>query len=345
MTLGALEALRKAKRPGRVSLALDFNESALSVFSRNFSSLSDDIQHTDITEFFPANLEAELTSFEKQRLAEKKSLDLLFAGPPCQGHSDLNNKSRRHDPRNKLYLSAIRAVKALAPQVAIIENVATVVHDKSNVVERAVEFLKNEYNHVQLTVNSEDFGLAQKRRRHLLILIKIKPNRVYSIKKPKLQSRTLRDVIFDIKRTPTPSNYIFNSSSRVTLENRKRIDYLFKNNVYDLPDSLRPPCHRDKKHSYISMYGRLSWDKPAQTITSGFGSMGQGRYVHPSEPRTLSPHEAARIQGFPDFFDFNSVQKRTELQTCIANAVPPPIIEFLTKQFLENHWIGSHTNS
>jgi DNA mismatch endonuclease (patch repair protein) len=71
------------------------------------------------------------------------------------------------------------------------------------------------------------------------------------------------------------------------------------------------------------MYGRLAWDEPAQTVTTGFGSMGQGRYVHPARKRTLTPHEAARLQMLPDFYDFDGVQTRTALATMIGNAVPP----------------------
>jgi DNA (cytosine-5)-methyltransferase 1 len=69
------------------------------------------------------------------------------------------------------------------------------------------------------------------------------------------------------------------------------------------------------------MYGRLDWKAPAQTITSGYGSMGQGRYVHPDAERTLTPHEAARIQFFPDWFDFGD-RDRTAWATLIGNAVP-----------------------
>jgi DNA (cytosine-5)-methyltransferase 1 len=83
------------------------------------------------------------------------------------------------------------------------------------------------------------------------------------------------------------------------------------------------------------MYGRLHWEEPSQTITSGFGSMGQGRYVHPSEKRTITPHEAARIQGFPDFFSFESVKSRGELHTMIANAVPPKIMATITNELIQ----------
>jgi DNA (cytosine-5)-methyltransferase 1 len=73
------------------------------------------------------------------------------------------------------------------------------------------------------------------------------------------------------------------------------------------------------------MYGRLSWDKPAQTITSGYGSIGQDRYMHPDRPRALPPHEAARLQGFPDYFKFDGVRRRSDLATLIGNAVPPTL--------------------
>jgi DNA (cytosine-5)-methyltransferase 1 len=50
--------------------------------------------------------------------------------------------------------------------------------------------------------------------------------------------------------------------------------------------------------------------------------MGQGRYVHPDQTRTLTPHEAARLQLFPDFYDFSSVSSRTQWARMIGNAAP-----------------------
>jgi DNA (cytosine-5)-methyltransferase 1 len=78
-------------------------------------------------------------------------------------------------------------------------------------------------------------------------------------------------------------------------------------------------------HSYKSVYGRLPWDRPAQTITTGFGSMGQGRFVHPKRRRTLTPHEAARLQFIPDHFRLDEVESKTALAEMIGNAVPPKL--------------------
>jgi DNA (cytosine-5)-methyltransferase 1 len=102
------------------------------------------------------------------------------------------------------------------------------------------------------------------------------------------------------------------------------MEHLLQEKLYDLPNNLRPKCHQND-HSYKSMYGRLRWNLPAQTITSGFGSIGQGRYMHPTQPRALTAHEAARIQGFPDYFDFSPVGKRGDLATMVGNAVPPAL--------------------
>ena len=102
------------------------------------------------------------------------------------------------------------------------------------------------------------------------------------------------------------------------------MQFLLDRNRYDLPNELRPRCQQDA-HKYASMYGRLRWNLPAQTLTSGYGSIGQGRYMHPDQPRALTAHEAARIQGFPDYFDFSACSTRSALATMIGNAVPPQL--------------------
>ncbi|MCS7295093.1 MAG: DNA cytosine methyltransferase, partial [Dehalococcoidia bacterium] len=126
---------------------------------------------------------------------------------------------------------------------------------------------------------------------------------------------TIRSCPLDVPAVPSP-------------ENRRRIDYLFDQDLYELPDEIRPQCHRDG-HSYPSVYGRLRWEEPSGTITTGFMSMGRGRFVHPSQRRTLTPHEAARIQGFPDDFIFITdplhPPSRSSLAKWIGDAVPPPL--------------------
>ena len=119
---------------------------------------------------------------------------------------------------------------------------------------------------------------------------------------------------------------LFDKGSELSEVNRRRIKYLFDNDEYDLPNDQRPDSHKNG-HTYPSIYGRLRWDAPAGTITTGFNTPGRGRYIHPEIQRTITPHEAARIQGFPDTFEFKLINGETPTRTSLANmigdAVPP----------------------
>jgi DNA (cytosine-5)-methyltransferase 1 len=136
-----------------------------------------------------------------------------------------------------------------------------------------------------------------------------------------IEERTIEWAIKDI--ADISRDYLVDQVAVPQLQTKKRINYLFDNQLYELPNEERPPCHREKSHSYDTVYGRLRWDRPAQTITSGFYCMCMGRYVHPEQRRTLTAHEAARLQFFPDFFDFSPAKSRTKLAEIIGNAVPP----------------------
>ena len=228
-------------------------------------------------------------------------------------------------------------VELLKPAAVLIENVPAVVHDRGRVVARSLATLGNlGYSVSTAIVEIGSLGLAQRRKRHVLVGVKHGDFDVAAVfAAAKTPAATLGDYLAGLEDEPEAERGIFHTASRMTKANLERVAHLFENDLYDLPDRLRPPCHRDRDHSYVSMYGRLRWDKPAQTITSGFGSMGQGRFVHPTRPRTLTPHEAARIQGLPDFFRFHAVEKRTVLQETIGNAVPPRLSGKCVDEMLE----------
>ena len=117
-----------------------------------------------------------------------------------------------------------------------------------------------------------------------------------------------------------------NSLTSLSPDNLRRARWLLKHDRFDLPNHMRPSCHRDNPgHRYKSMYGRMRWNLPSQTLTTGFRSPGQGRFLHPAEPRVLTCREAARIQFFPDWFDFLPAGSRTSIARAIGNAVPPKV--------------------
>ena len=288
LTLGAFEAARLCGHYIEIALALDFNVEALEVFRRNFRVDETVAIEADVGAVFPGEMGQEPTQTEKELAKRLGHVDILVAGPPCQGHSDLNNHSRRNDPRNELYLKAVRAVEVLRPKMVMIENVATVIHDEQNVTDKSIHALDQMGYRVEpLILDASNLGLAQSRKRYVLAaypkanrskrslrdLLKVLPH----------QNIVLGDVIGDLEDEYTERTDLFYLPSRVMPNNQERIAFLFENNLYNLPDIMRPPCHREKSHSYLSMYGRLRWDHPAQTITSGF-------WFHGARP-VRAPHK------------------------------------------------------
>lgn len=330
LTLGVGEALREAGLVPRISAAVDSSAAAASVYTDNFG-----VGATvgDVADLMPSDPSAPRTGFE-QRLSARGRVALVVGGPPCQGHSDLNIHTRRTDPRNGLYLHMARAAAMLSPDVVMIENVQGAPHDRSGSVAETLSRLAGLGYRVQSElVDLSRIGVPQRRRRFIILATRFEAPSIAQMLAPyEMPARDLRWAIGDLENDPgdTPDR----APGRASAANARRMDYLFDNGLHDLPDSERPPCHRDRPHSYTSMYGRLHWDRPAPTITGGFYSMGMGRFVHPSRRRTLTPREAARLQFIPDRFRFDAAGGRTAMATIIGNAVPPKLSWALTRELL-----------
>lgn len=337
MSIGLEEAFRRAGRPMEVALSMDIDATAMSVYKLNLPS--DNVQVGDVAEVFDGEIGESPTSGEAELSQRVLPVDVLVGGPPCQGHSNLNNRTRRRDPRNALYLRMARAAEVLRPQVVIIENVPAVQWDEAGVVSSTCRSLTCAgYEIASRILDLSHVGVPQRRRRHVLLASRVPALNPASVldtvgaSPANHPARTVRWAIQDL--VSVRNETVSDTASRISERNSQRIAFLFDKNLYDLPNRKRPRCHRDGRHSYVSVYGRLHWDSPAQTITTGFGSMGQGRYVHPSRRRTLTPHEAARLQSFPDWFEFGKDTKRTILSTLIGNAVPPLLMVALGTEIL-----------
>lgn len=323
LSLGIQEACRSLGLQYVPAYALDIDKWALQVYQQNLNSRL--AEQTDITKIASKKLDGAETESEKRlkkRLNHLDRLDFLVAGPPCQGHSNLNNSTRRNDERNHLYKRVGRFATLFEPKHIIIENVPTIIHDRDRSMEETRKHLvKLGYNVDHKQVDLLSLGVPQRRKRHVLIASKSTYCNVDSVTKAaQVNMTTIHWAIADLARAEAED--LFNSPAKISDENKARIEYLYKHKLYDLPNRKRPVCHQNDEHSYYSMYGRLRYDQPAQTITTGFHSPGQGRYIHPSCKRTLTAHEAARLQYFPDFFDFSGVPYRSALAQMIGNAVP-----------------------
>ena len=256
-------------------------------------------------------------------------VDLFIAGPPCQGHSNLNNQTRRSDPRNLLYVTAAATGVALKAAAIVIENVPTVTRSHRGVVATARALLEGSgYSVTERKIDASAFGCAQARQRHFIFAIATGDadlalsGSMRAFRSDKVSVGAVLDDLLNVEPlgVDEPSN--------LSGENDERIKYLFAHDLYELPDANRPVCHQNG-HTYPAVYGRMRWDTPSATITSGFMSPGRGRFIHPKLPRTLTLHEGARIQGFPDSFDFGCVDgieiARSTLARMIADAVPPAL--------------------
>jgi DNA (cytosine-5)-methyltransferase 1 len=311
-------------------LAGDSDPALLACFGQNFQPRH--MESAPLETLVDGELGRALSRAEKRLRSQLGELDLVLAGPPCQGHSDLNNHTRRNDPRNALFLRVVRFAEVCRPRAILIENVPGVLRDRGKVVAKAKSWLDRLGYQVDAgVIRADELGVPQARRRFFLLASRDgNPSMVAAVGRAR---RPLRPVIWAIDDLGETGEGVFDSSAAHSAENRRRISFLFENDLYDLPDSERPPCHREKAHSYQAVYGRMHPDRPAPTITVGFGSTGQGRFVHPLAPRTLTPHEAARVQSFPDWFDFSGL-KRGQLQKAIGNAVPPKMASALIRELL-----------
>ena len=320
-----------------IRLAVDIMPTAKSVFLENFPGTL--FIDEDISKIINGEIGSKATENEIELVSKIGKIMIVTGGPPCQGHSDLNNHTRRDDPRNDLYLRMIRFVELVHPEIVVIENVQTVTRSKTGVVDVSKKWLnKWGYSVEDFTLKATDLGVAQRRKRHFTIGLKGKYD-LSQIEKllPKHAERAVLWAIDDLD----VGDSLFDTPSTHQKQNVDRIAWLHGENWTDeekhsdlnigsieaplannLPNHRRPPCHQNG-HNYPAVYGKMFADIPSSTITGGFGSTGQGRFVHPLHKRTLTPHEAARVQGFPDYFIFKSASKRRELHKMIGNAVPP----------------------
>jgi DNA (cytosine-5)-methyltransferase 1 len=325
LSLGIAELCRRTKREHVVEFASDMDEKILEIYKANFHPIESTSEDID-TLINGSIRSSKLTKKEREflrRYPNAKKPDLLSGGPPCQGHSDLNNHTRRSDERNQLYFRMVRAAKVLKPKLVIIENVKTVIHSKQNVVAKSMRKLRQlGYKCLDMILSADLFGVPQKRERHFIIAsLGEMPDLSHLEKFQNPRARTVRWAIEDILDIKSKS--VLDVKTKCTDENQVRMNWLIKKDEYNLPNRLRCDSHKEG-NTYPAVYGRMYWDKPADTITAGFTSNGQGRFTHPGAfpGRALTPHEAARIQTFPDWFQFLE-KDRGVLKKAIGNAVPP----------------------
>jgi DNA (cytosine-5)-methyltransferase 1 len=289
-----------------------------------------------------------------------KYVDVLIGGPPCQGFSSLrpNRSSRREDDRNNLFMRFAHFAEVFRPKIVVLENVVGLLtHRNGETLERLLEafsFLK--YRVDWRILNAASFGVPQKRERFIMIasrdngpvvfpepthsftgrVIGFKDKSRYLFADPSRPiALTVDEAISDLPHLERgqeakaydcePYNHYQEArragSQQLTLHRAaNHSDKMMKVIKFAGPSISSIPKHLISS-GFSSCYSRLASDEPANTITVKFQSPASNKCIHPSQNRTLTPREAARLQSFDDTYAF--VGPFTKVAAQIGNAVPP----------------------
>lgn len=257
---------------------------------------------------------------------------LLAGCAPCQPFSGYTTRRREVDKRWKLLLDFLRIVEEVRPELVTMENVPRLAH--LPLWSQFVDRLKMAGYKVDWSVvDAAKYGVPQRRNRLVLLASQLGPIRLPT---PMTDiPATVRSAIGDqLAVEAGQKNAVdpLHTSRVLTGPNIERIRASKPGGTWrDWPEEMRVECHRGAKgRTYPSVYGRMSWDRPAPTMTTQFYGFGNGRFGHPEQDRAITLREGALLQSFPADFKFAPEGRRVnfrEMGRLIGNAVPPALAQ------------------
>jgi DNA (cytosine-5)-methyltransferase 1 len=262
----------------------------------------------------------------------KGDLDLLAGCPPCQGFSTmrtLNGKRSVRDKRNDLVSEFVRFVEALRPRAVMMENVPGLA-GKSQFKQFCKRLRELGYQGKHQILNAASFGVPQRRRR-LIYLAGL--NMKLNFAKPRKDFKSVGDAIRSLPTAGRSRDAVHDIPERHSEKIRKLIRSIPPNGGgrTDLSEKRQLECHK-RCDGFKDVYGRMEWDNPAPTITSGFFNPSKGRFLHPTKNRAVTIREASLLQGFPKYYKFEVEHGKVTLALMIGNALPPPFVAAHARQ-------------
>jgi DNA (cytosine-5)-methyltransferase 1 len=297
----------------------------------------------------------DIKKFKPIKLPDRQNEGLVvFGGPPCQGFSTSNQRTRSIDNEgNWLFREFVRVVDSYRPDWLVFENVKGILETEGGVfVDQAIEkFEKLGYTTSSSLLQAADFGVPQRRSRFFIVGSLDRKEFKFPTpthKKPV----TVKSAINDLPllsngaaeslakyRKAASSNYAKSmrnelnmcSGHLVTRNNDlilRRYEHIPPGGNWEQIPKRLMKNYKDRSRCHTGIYRRLSQDEPSVVI----GNYRKNMLIHPNQDRGLSVREAARLQSFPDWFSFHGSIGFQQQQ--VGNAVPPLLAMAVFKSLL-----------
>lgn len=301
----------------KVRLGVDIDAACEYPYSANNSS-----------KFLKKSVE-ELEANELRRFFRKNGIKLLAGCAPCQTFSTYNQKATDSDKRWWLLRQFSRLVEEIGPDLVTMENVPGLL--EQNIFDEFLAMLDREgYSVTHQIVNCADYGLPQHRNRLVLLASRLGDIELLSPNEFGHEKTTVRKAIADLPPLVAGSacsDDPLHQCSALSDLNLQRIKVSKPGGTWrDWPKELVADCHKKASgKTYPSVYGRMTWDEPAPTMTTQFFGFGNGRFGHPEQDRAISLREGAILQSFPPDYKFSppgSQVCQKAIGRLIGNAVP-----------------------
>ena len=256
---------------------------------------------------------------------------VVLGGPPCQPFSPINTTGPPpgDDPRALGVEAWGTIVTHLDADVAVLENVPrlTRLPEGKSILRRLTDQLEGEGYAINSSIlNCAHYGVPQYRQRFFLIASRhgrpLLPSRTH------LRAETVRSAIGHlppVRAGQQDADDPMHIASALSPLNMRRIQASVPGGDWrSWPADLQAPRWEEAGRTFYDVYGRMSWDFPAATITAQAG-YGQGRFGHPEQDRPITLREIALLQGWPPTCQFGQARefKIDEIKRLLGNSVPP----------------------
>lgn len=242
--------------------------------------------------------------------------DIVQGGFPCQAFSYAGHSRGFEDTRGTLFFEFARCVQEIQPKIALAENVRGLErHDEGRTLTTMLKAMEGlGYRITYKIMRSQYLDVPQKRERLIILAVRQDLDVPFAFPKEKDYTISLREAIGDKPK----------ADGQKYTEKKLRIMKMVPPGGYwrDLPENVQAEymgASRSMDGGKTGMARRLSWDEPSLTLTCN-PAQKQTERCHPDETRPLNIREYARIQTFPDSWEF--IGSRASQYRQIGNAVP-----------------------